>query len=261
MCLIFIDTHRITVREDAPPELREYILLVANSRLEFGWSFLRDVLCLSLREAPWPAREEYKIRGEVQERAHTCEWFKVYGFIERLHQAFREYDAEKYTNNAPIFVDEINAFFVENGIGWQLDAGKVVTRGDEAFESTVKTAEVTLEEASRRTAKSHLHNAILALSVRPEPNTAGAVAHATSAVECVLNDITGDSLTLGKYLDRHPGLFHPALKDGLDSLYGYASDAGARHGKEGIQPSLEEAEFVLATCAAACNLLTKKHPG
>ncbi len=87
----------------------------------------------------------------------------------------------------------------------------------------------------------------------------GAVAHATRAVECVLGEITGEALTLGKYLDRHPGLFRPTLKKGLDGIYGYASDEGARHGKEGTEPTGEEAEFAVAACAAVCTLLTRKH--
>jgi hypothetical protein len=67
-------------------------------------------------------------------------------------------------------------------------------------------------------------------------------------------------MTLGNYLDKNSGLFHPALKKGLHGIYGYASDEGARHGKEGTEPTREEAEFVVAVCAAACTLLTRKHP-
>jgi hypothetical protein len=59
-------------------------------------------------------------------------------------------------------------------------------------------------------------------------------------------------------LDKTPTLFHPALKKGLDGIYGYASDV-ARHGKEGAEPAREEAEFIVAVCAAACSLLTRKH--
>jgi len=76
----------------------------------------------------------------------------------------------------------------------------------------------------------------------------------------VLNDITGVEMTLGKYLDKHPQLFHPGLKKSLDGIYGYASDAGARHGREGKEPSFAEAQFAVTTCAAACTLLTVTNP-
>jgi hypothetical protein len=145
------------------------------------------------------------------------------------------------------FVERLNDLFIEQGIGWQIVNGEVVTRGDEVFESTVKTAVRVLEEDTKPTAAGHLRFALSGLSARPKANTSGAVAHATSAVECVLGEITGEPLTLGKYLDKHPDLFHPALRKGLNGIYGYASDEGARHGKEGTEPSREEADFVVAT--------------
>ena len=82
----------------------------------------------------------------------------------------------------------------------------------------------------------------------------------TNAVECLLNDITGEAMTLGKYLDKHPKLLHPSLKKALDGVYGYASDAGARHGKEGKEPTFDEAQFAVTTCAAVCTLLTATNP-
>jgi hypothetical protein len=63
-------------------------------------------------------------------------------------------------------------------------------------------------------------------------------------------------LSLGKYLDRFPGLFHPALRKALNSLYGYASDK-ARHGKEGVEPTFEEARFTVAVCASVCTAINK----
>ncbi len=140
----------------------------------------------------------------------------------------------------------------------ELVDGKVVIRGDEAFEATVKTAVEALEETQRPTAAAHLSFALAALSERPKVNTSGAVCHATNAVECVLGDITGQTMTLRKYLDKNPNLFHAALKQGIDKIYSYASDQ-ARHGKEGTQPAREDAEFTVAICAAVCTLLTRKH--
>jgi hypothetical protein len=188
----------------------------------------------------------------------------VYEFIEedleRLEFHETELaDLEESARHAPLQA-ELNKYFVHAGIGWQLVDGKVVTRGDEAFESTLKTAVTALEEDTKPTAAGHLRFALDALSARPKANTSGAVAHATNAVECVSGEITGETMTLGNYLKKYPGLFHPALKKGLDGIYGYASDEGARHGKEGTEPSSEDAEFVVATCAAACTLLTRKHP-
>lgn len=120
----------------------------------------------------------------------------------------------------------ISKAFVEQNIGWQLVNGKIVTRGDEIFEGTVRTSIAALEDNAKPTAAGHLRPAISALSVRPKADTSGAVAHATSAVECVLGEIAGQTMTLGQYLDKHVGFFHPALKKGLDGIYGYAFGRG-----------------------------------
>ena len=195
----------------------------------------------------------------------NCPWFRVYDIVEDVVEQLDFYETELITDpeeelRAFPLQREINDYFVHVGIGWQLENGKIVMRTDEHFESAVQAAESTLNQGGKPTAAGHIRFAVSALSARPIANTSGAVAHATSAVECVLGEITGQSTTLGKYLDKSPRLFHPALRKRLDGIYGYASDEGARHGKEGTEPSREEAEFVVAVCAAACTLLTRKHP-
>jgi hypothetical protein len=195
----------------------------------------------------------------------SCQWFQVYDLIEDVFGQLDFYDSELKTDpeeeaRAFPLQRDINNFFTHAGIGWQLVKGEIVTRGDQAFESTVSNAVAVLESAKKPTAAGHLRFALAALSGRPKPDTGGAVAHGTSAVECVLGDITGEAMTLGEYLNKNRRLFPPALKKGLDGIYGYASEEGARHGKEGTEPTREEAEFVVAVCAAVCTLLTRKHP-
>ena len=138
--------------------------------------------------------------------------------------------------------------------------GQIVARGDEGFQEAIKTARSELQGNKRPTAASHIESAVKSLSERPNADTSGAVSRSTNAVECVLHDITGETMTLGKYLDKHPKLFHPAFKKALDGVYGFASDSGARHGKEGTEPTFAEAQFVVTTCAGACTFLTANHP-
>lgn len=253
----------ITVREEAPENLR-YVVLQTARDLEWGPSSLRSIICPVLRIPPDASNwSEYpNIDQEVRWLMDECPWFKVYDIIEAIYRAMVKHDQRRFNDpgDAGNFTKALNDFFVEEGIGWQLIDGQIVARGDEGFQEAVKIAATQLVENERPTAASHIGFAVKALSERPGPNTPGAVAHATSAVECVLNDITGEVMTLGKYLDKHPGLFHPALKKSLDGLYGYASDAGARHGKEGKEPTFAEAQFAVTTCAAACSLLTAANP-
>ena len=43
--------------------------------------------------------------------------------------------APKFAHNASKFAEQVNDFFIEEGIGWQLVGGQIVTRGTEAFEA------------------------------------------------------------------------------------------------------------------------------
>jgi hypothetical protein len=74
----------------------------------------------------WP-----EVKGLVEE----CPWFKVYDIIEALHASFAQSDENTGDNNAVFFANEINEFFVDEGIGWQLVGGQIMIRGTEAFEA------------------------------------------------------------------------------------------------------------------------------
>jgi hypothetical protein len=127
----------------------------------------------------------------------------------------------------------VNDFFVRKGIGWQLVDGEILTRGGEAFEKAVMTARAELEESGRPTAAKNLHEALQALSRRPEPNLAGAAFHAMGSLECVARDVTDDpKATLGQILKKRPGLVPRPLDDALSKMWGYASEE-ARHVREG----------------------------
>jgi hypothetical protein len=203
----------ITIREDAPENLR-YIVLRIAADLGFRPTLLRPMLCRVLRVAPdvnnW---SEYpNIWGEVQDLMHRCEWFKVYDIIEALHAKFAETEAAE-------FAEELNEFFIDEGIGWQLVDGKIVTRGTEAFEAVVTDATSALETSQRPTAAKHLHGALEDLSRRPQADLSGAAYHAMGALECVARDLTGDpKATLGEILKRHPDLLPKPLDTALSQV-------------------------------------------
>jgi hypothetical protein len=255
------------IREEAPESLRHFVVSAAD-QCDIP---PKEMLKLISGVVHTFRDDSISYGEEIERRIRECEWFYVYTIIEQMDEWLRfadEYNPpeEGFVRHEALpadrskgFTTEVNAFFEDNRIGWQLVSGEIVTRCDEAFENTMKTAKSVLKKNTMPTAAEHLEFAVSALSARPEPNTSGAVAHATNAVECVLGEITGEKTALGDHLKKKPAIFHPALKKGLEGIYGYASDEGARHGKEGTKPAREEAEFVLATCAAVCTLLARKH--
>jgi hypothetical protein len=143
-----------------------------------------------------------------------------------------------------------------------MDHGRIVMRADEPFENTIGIAGDALSE-DRPTAARRLQLATEALSKRPMPDTAGAVSHAVSAIECVLCDVTGiqagENATLSDFL-KDSQYFPGSLKLAMNGLWGYACNEGARHGKEGVEPGFQEAQFAVAVCASMATLINATHP-
>lgn len=134
----------ICVREDAPHELRGVIVDIAY---EAGLSphSVRSVVCQILRRREDPSNWSAlpNVDGEVREHLDSCEWYEVYDVIEALAAEI---------NDPAKFEHEVNAYFRRRGIGWQLAAGRIQTRGAEAFERTVSDAREALAADSRATA-------------------------------------------------------------------------------------------------------------
>lgn len=240
----------ITVRDDAPEELRGIVVDIAyESGLEPHE--VRSIVCrvLRRRENPenWSAYPN--VDGEARDHLDACEWHEVYDIIEALYAA-----AEK----SETFEGELNEYFRKRGIGWQLVEGEIQTRGEEAFEQTVRSARVELELSERSTAARELHEALQDLSRRPHPDVTGSIQHALAALECVARDIAHDPrATLGAVLKKNPGLIPPPLDKALEKLWGYASEQG-RHLREGREPGREEAALCVHVAAVISDYLSKK---
>lgn len=262
----------ITIREDAPENLR-YVVLNLATKLGIRPRQMRELTCSVLRQRPDSGNwSEYpNIYGEVEEHIYGCNWFRVYDIIEQIWDCLDrqeqrsdddfpwEEEVEPKERKADQFERTLNEVFVEEGIGWQLVKGRIVTRGEESFEAAVKTAQADLAAAGRPTASQRIHEALQALSRRPEPDPAGAISHAIAALECVAGDLTGnDKATFGDILKCHSNLFPGGLRKGLEGIWGYSCNEGARHGKEGKTPEREDAELVVGLAACVSTYLNRK---
>ena len=260
----------ITIREDAPEGLRTTILNTAT-KLGLGPKRLRSIICEALNARPdpfnWSAYPN--VWDEVQGLMYECEWFRVYDIIEDVYAILDKDrgpavdldgfdDDEEIRATADCFADEINAYFLENGVGWQLVEGQIVTRGTKAFESVVRNTTTELDATGRPTASKHLDEALRDLSRRPQGDLEGAIHHAMGALEAVARDVTGNSKrTLGDVINRNPGLFPKPLDEVVSKLWGYSSNYG-RHVEEGREPSREDAEFVVGAAAVMANYLIRE---
>jgi hypothetical protein len=253
----------IAVWEDAPESLRHFVLDTAVE-MGYGPHSLRDAVCSVLHTRPDPGNwSEYpNVWGEVEGLVYGCDWFKFYDFVEKVYQGVsKRWPNDGYyskeAQRAKHFQDALNEFFIDEGIGWQMIEGEIVTRGTETFESNVHGAVAVLEAAGRTTARDEIHEALIDLSRRPEADLTGAVQHAMAALECVARDVCGDDkATLGEVIRRYPGTIPKPLDESVAKAWGYASEM-ARHIREGRKPERKEVELIVGLAATVATYLSR----
>jgi len=191
-----------------------------------------------------------------------CEWFQIYDLIEDVFAQLDFYEEENRSPDEQLraypLQRAINDYFVQAGIGWKMEAGHILSRGDEGFETAVIAAATALKDSSRPTTASHLHDALAALSRRPNADFAGAMYHATGCLEALARDLTGlRKKTFGEILKEYPGLLPPPLDKALGQIWGFSSQQ-ARHVSEGGDPKREETALVIGLIAAVVPYLLQK---
>lgn len=145
----------ITVREDAPEALRHAVVQIAAEE-GFGTpSAQRALICRVLRVMPDRSNwSEYpNVAGEVEDLITNCKWFRVYDIAEAF---YAEAAASKPGFGAPNgsatgFESKLNEVLYEQGIGWKMERGQIVYRGDQPFEQTVASARHVLQQSNRST--------------------------------------------------------------------------------------------------------------
>ncbi len=244
----------ITIRDDAPEGLRNYIR-IAYYDLGKNPSALLPTICKVLKVSPEDNWTEFpNIDCEIKSHLENCDWFYIYDILELTIAKLNPQDAEKFTN-------EINEYFVINGIGWKIVNGQVETRGDEVFETAINTVVSVLETANLQTAKTEIREALNDLSRRPAPDITGAIQHSLACLECVTREITGDrNSTLGALMSKFPGVIPPPLDIAVSKIWGFTSEQG-RHLREGQAPEYLEAELVVEVTTAISTYLGKKLGG
>lgn len=247
---ISVPQEDITIRWDAPSELRGYIFILMKEYESL--KKIRNIVCLAAKVAENPNnwKENEYMDKEIQEIMDKCLWNRIYDIIEDFY-------SKLLVNKKRDFEKKVNEYFIEKGIGWKLQNGKLETRGDDIFEGEIKQAKCKLEENGLMTSQNEIKEAITDLSMRPKPDITGAIQHALAALECVCREITGDNATLGTLIINHSGIIPRPLDDAIRKIWGFSSERG-RHLKEGGEPSYEEAELVVHLTASLCVYLMSK---
>ena len=252
----------ISIRSEAPDWLRTLVVRLAYDA-GLTADILREMLCTLLLESPDPGNWSFpNLDNEVRGLLSQAEWFRVYEFVELIgHQLKNPGGIPDFGMNEEKleqFSAKLNEAFRRKGVGWQMLDGKIEIRGEESFEQSVRTAIAVTAETGRLVASRELHEALQDLSKRPMPDITGAIQHGMAALECVARDVTGEqNATLGAIIKNHPGLLPKPLDQGVEKIWGYASDQ-ARHVREGKTPDIREAELVVGLAGSLTTYLVKK---
>ena len=243
----------ITVREDAPEVVRIGITQLAYGA-ELSGKAMRELTCAVLLKRPDPNNwGPENVTREVDDLINEAPWYKIYDLAERIHAEVGRHD---YTGTRQDdFAGRLNQLFREKGIGWQMEDGKIMVRGSEAFALATHDAVETMREAGTPTAANEIHEALRDISRRPEADVTGAIQHAMAALECVAREVDGSTDTLGSIINRLP--LPPPLDGALHRMWGFASQQG-RHLEEGRTPQFAEAELVV-TVASAVSVYLLRH--
>ena len=246
---------QITVREDAPPELRQAILMLAKS-LEMRPHDMRDVICGVLLVFPNPNNwSPYpNVWCEVQNLMDDAVWYKIYDIAESFYAKLVS-DNPRDFEPASEFERKLNEFFLEKGIGWELRDGQITYRGSEVFANSTQKIPQALEKVGYQRAANEMREALRDISRRPDADITGAIQHAMAALEATAREVAGDrKRTLGK-LSSKLDLPSP-FKEILDKLWGYTSNRG-RHIREGENINYPEAELIVTIAGSLCAFLVQ----
>lgn len=245
------EMNKITIRYDAPIGLRRYLFVVIKDLIQ-SLKRIRDIVCRTIHEAPDPSNwgENDFMASEIQDHLDSCKWYKVYDIIENFYKVL---DPIKQAE----FSDRINEFLYEKGIGWKLDEGTIVARGDSMTDKVFENAKSILNEKGYSTSEKELTEAISDLSRKPKPEITGSIQHAIAALECVCRELSGSKSTLGQLIKQNPKLIPKPLDSAIEKLYGYASEHG-RHILEGGDPDYDEAFLVVHIASSLCSYLMNK---
>lgn len=195
-------------------------------------------------------------------------WFKKLDLVEvAIKYLFnRESQLEKYHRAkgsvVEAFITVLNSHFERLNFAY-----RVVNK--EIVEITSKEEIAVIEDAlqdSTANIRMHLSKALELYAKRPEGDYPNSIKESISAVEAYCRDKTEES-TLGKalnHLEKKGILIPKVLKSTFDKLYEYTNqkDTGIRHAlmdQDGTYvPSGDEALFMLVSCSAFINYLSKK---
>ena len=192
------------------------------------------------------------------------QWYEKLDLVEfAIQYLFQREERNSYTFSVLIkFVDLLNFHFERLNFAYRVVNKEIVEITSKEEITAIETA---LQESTDNI-RMHLSKALELYAKRPEGDYSNSIKESISAVEAYCRAKTGKS-SLGKALNHleNNGIIIPkTLNDAFEKLYIYTNqgDTGIRHAlmdSEGkYVPSGDEALFMIVSCSAFINYLSKK---
>lgn len=194
----------------------------------------------------------------------NVEWYKVLDLLEFIIKFMRKHDAKVAYKYSPVdtFIHLLNEEFERLHFAYRIVNYEIV---EITSEHEIKAIERAITN-SQENVKMHLNSALEKYTLRPNGDYRNSIKESISAVEAFCREKTGES-TLGKALsklEKKNIIIPQSLKSAFSKLYEYTNhaDTGIRHslmdddGK--YIPTADEALFMLVSCSAFINYLSKK---
>ena len=191
-----------------------------------------------------------------------AQWYEVLDLIEFSIKYMHHRDEGTGLSASIHFVALLNSEFERLNFAYRIVNYEIV---EITSEQEIKAIEKAFE-SSPQNVKMHLNSALEKLAQRPDGDYRNSIKESISAVEAFCREKTGES-TLGRALsklEKNNIIILKSLKSAFDKLYEYTNhaDTGIRHAlmaDEGkYTPSADEALFMLISCSAFINYLSKK---
>lgn len=191
-------------------------------------------------------------------------WNKKLDLIEFTIKYLRANDSQNDRNFhvSETFTNQLNSEFKRLNFAYRIINDEIV---EITSEEEIRTIETALLD-SNRNIQTHLNKALELYSQRPHGDYRNSIKESISAVEAYCRERTEEK-TLGKALKKLQAtgiIIPPILELAFENLYAYTNqpNTGIRHALMDntyiYAPGADEALFMLVSCSAFINYLSKK---
>lgn len=256
----------VIIREDLPLRVSNGLYNILNSYMNYDFDkhFWLDYLGERVDNYEYGNGNDYEVIWYLTNEKFA--WYDRLDVLEYILKHFNEclqvYGLTDIEIWAFDVTKRINKLFEKENFAYRIIDNNVV-------EITSKGEILEVEEATGNKSegvRKHLNTAIKKLSASQEtPDYRNSIKESISAVEVLCREITGEK-TLGQALGRLEANgvdIHFHIRNSMDKLYTYTNDesTGIRHAQmdSRYEPTADEAIFMLVTCSAFINYLTKKN--